>query len=1194
MSNTYKINLSKEELKLSLSRTGGQGAKGDSVSNAEINSSGDLVITVSSGSGDVVNTYNLGSTLTSFSSISDVNLTSLSDNQILQYDSATSKWKNENISSLGLSNVVEDTTPELGGNLSLNSNDITGTGDINITGAVTLTGALTVGNSISVSGNIIPSSNVTYDLGSSSNRFKDLYLSGSTIELGNASISASGTTVVLPANSTISGSGSIMDFTTSVKDEDDFSSNSATHVPTQQSVKAYVDSQIQTKDELSELSGTLDDISDGSTYVKSTNDYTNAEKTKLSNIENNADVTDTANVTSAGAAMLTGATFTGDVTAPDFIGDLNGAVLFNAKNDEGATISKGQVVYIKGISGNLPTVGLADANDSSKMPAFGLALADASDNASIQIVTFGTLSSTKTDYTGWAVGDTLYVSTTPGTLTKTAPTGESSLLQNIGKVQRVHASSGSIKVGGAGRTNATPNLNNGNIFLGNSNNQAVSTSLSSVADLTTTTNVVSALTAGTNITIASDGTISSTDTNTTYTDATTSASGLMSASDKTKLDGVAASATANPNALDNISEDTSPQLGGNLDVNGKDIVTTSNGDIDLDPNGSGKVVFKGNSTKGSGQFVLNCENNSHGITIKGPPHSAGASYTLTLPNTDGNASDYLQTDGNGNLTWAAVSGGGGGISELSDDTTPQLGGDLDVGTHRIETTESQMNFEVDSDASSTGYEGYYFYGGPTTNGYNRIWITGTETALQQRVGSSTAYTAFIQNNNQYSVIINEHGGNHPAKITNWGNGSSAHLNIGVRHADAKVRFTDHTGSTLRYAFPNSTPSSGQVLTASDGSGTLSWADASGSDPDLYRDNASSATTPTASGTNAVAIGDDAVASGVASVAFGQQTDATGTNAIAIGSGAQATQPHAVAIRGTASARESTAIGVNNVANGAVAAGEGSMALQGSYASGTDSFAATIATNSSSYGATGANSIAMGYQAKATNTYSTSIGSLNNVTAYGGFGAGDNNAVSGDYGVAIGRQNTSGSTVSGRTNVALGYGNSATGGAAFAIGDRASTQGIYGKMAHSSGYGAGLGTAQSGEIVLYGATTDATPKKICSGAGSSNTANATNQVVLPNNSCYGFTGTVIAREDSSSTNDFAVWEVKGGAVRAGSASTTALGSYNINKISESTGAANWSIALSADTTNGAVAITVTGEASHNIRWVATINTTEVIY
>ena len=108
--------------------------------------------------------------------------------------------------------------------------------------------------------------------------------------------------------------------------------------------------------------------------------------------------------------------------------------------------------------------------------------------------------------------------------------------------------------------------------------------------------------------------------------------------------------------IPNIVTDTTPQLGGPLDVNGQDIVTISNGDIDLDPNGSGVVVFKGNATKGSGQFKLNCENNSHGITIKGPPHSAGASYTLTLPNDDGTADQVLKTDGSGALSWGDQGG----------------------------------------------------------------------------------------------------------------------------------------------------------------------------------------------------------------------------------------------------------------------------------------------------------------------------------------------------------------------------------------------------------------------------------------------------------------------------------------------------------------------------------------------------------
>ena len=109
-------------------------------------------------------------------------------------------------------------------------------------------------------------------------------------------------------------------------------------------------------------------------------------------------------------------------------------------------------------------------------------------------------------------------------------------------------------------------------------------------------------------------------------------------------------------AMQDLSDDTTPSLGGPLDVAGQDIVTSSNGDIEIDPDGSGVTIFKGNATKGSGQFKLNCENNSHGITIKGPPHSAGATYTLTLPDDVGSASQTLTTDGSGNLSWSTPAG----------------------------------------------------------------------------------------------------------------------------------------------------------------------------------------------------------------------------------------------------------------------------------------------------------------------------------------------------------------------------------------------------------------------------------------------------------------------------------------------------------------------------------------------------------
>ena len=63
-------------------------------------------------------------------------------------------------------------------------------------------------------------------------------------------------------------------------------------------------------------------------------------------------------------------------------------------------------------------------------------------------------------------------------------------------------------------------------------------------------------------------------------------------------------------------------------------------------------VVTGDSTNGSGQITLNCEVNTHGVKIKGPPHSAAATYTLTLPDDTGTANQVLTTDGVGVLTWS--------------------------------------------------------------------------------------------------------------------------------------------------------------------------------------------------------------------------------------------------------------------------------------------------------------------------------------------------------------------------------------------------------------------------------------------------------------------------------------------------------------------------------------------------------------
>ena len=75
---------------------------------------------------------------------------------------------------------------------------------------------------------------------------------------------------------------------------------------------------------------------------------------------------------------------------------------------------------------------------------------------------------------------------------------------------------------------------------------------------------------------------------------------------------------------------------------------------------------KGTSGVTSGYLKLNCSENSHGIKLLGPPHSAAADYTLTFPNNDGDADQFLQTNGSGVMSWAAA---GGGVTHLGTMTT---------------------------------------------------------------------------------------------------------------------------------------------------------------------------------------------------------------------------------------------------------------------------------------------------------------------------------------------------------------------------------------------------------------------------------------------------------------------------------------------------------------------------------------------
>ena len=105
------------------------------------------------------------------------------------------------------------------------------------------------------------------------------------------------------------------------------------------------------------------------------------------------------------------------------------------------------------------------------------------------------------------------------------------------------------------------------------------------------------------------------------------------------------------------------KTGGNLDTNDKNIITASNRDLNLYPNGTGAVEIGGNTNPGT--IILNCESNSHGIKLQSPAHSAGQSYTLKFPTGNVTADRFLKVDsvsgsgatGVGQLSFSEVSGG---------------------------------------------------------------------------------------------------------------------------------------------------------------------------------------------------------------------------------------------------------------------------------------------------------------------------------------------------------------------------------------------------------------------------------------------------------------------------------------------------------------------------------------------------------
>ena len=224
-------------------------------------------------------------------------------------------------------------------------------------------------------------------------------------------------------------------------------------------------------------------------------------------------------------------------------------------------------------------------------------------------------------------------------------------------------------------------------------------------------------------------------------------------------------------------------------------------------------------------------------------------------------------------------------------------------------------------------------------------------------------------------------------------------------------------------------------------------------------------------------------------------------------------------------------------------------------------------------------VAGGLKSTASNIYASVVGGTNNTAS--GFGSF----------VGSGAFNTASATYSA---VLCGNANSANAsGASVLSGYSGATRSIVGNTVFTSSVNpinTSSGTSQSAVLVLGRQTTDATATVLCSDA---NAASGTNQVILPNNSAYYFRGEIIAGVTGAGNTKG--WYVEGVIKRGSGVGTTALvGTPSVTSLYADVGAATWAVTATADTTNGGLAITVTGQASTTIRWVAQIRTTEMTY
>ena len=238
---------------------------------------------------------------------------------------------------------------------------------------------------------------------------------------------------------------------------------------------------------------------------------------------------------------------------------------------------------------------------------------------------------------------------------------------------------------------------------------------------------------------------------------------------------------ATSSAISNVSEDSTPQLGGDLDVNSNDIVSTSNGNINLLPNGSGKVIMDGNGSSGGvsvsdgtidirtgtgsvAKILFYCESsNAHAQTLQAQPHSAGVTNVLTLPGGGDQeivGTTDTQTLTNKTLTSPVISTVTGStitLDSAGDITLDADGADVvlkDGGTTFGSMTNSSGELVIKS--GSTPTTAMTFSGANVTLAGN-LTVSGTTTTVNSTTVNLNDHNIVLDSGNDTSAVINGAG-----------------------------------------------------------------------------------------------------------------------------------------------------------------------------------------------------------------------------------------------------------------------------------------------------------------------------------------------------------------------------------------------------------------------------------------------------